>query len=366
MTEILAKEEPVTAEAVEVTSEPTQYPLEFTGTAEEYFRIWIVNTFLTIITLGIYAAWAKVRTRQYFYAHTRLAGQPFEYLADPKAILRGNLIIGGAFLLYTALGHYNPTLAGIIVILFYLFLPFLIYKTLRFYAHNSAFRNIRFRFLGNLKESYVIYMGLLALMPLTLGLIVPYWFFRQKKYFFEHIGFGTSLNSFDGKPGFFYRTYWEPVRILAYIGIGVYALFGKNYKSISKIIDYYMSYPPTVILMMCLFILIIMVGKIWIQQYIYGQLTNYCWQHSRLGDIRFESTLQVRELIWIRLTNIIAIICSFGIMIPWTKIRYTRYILEQLTVISQGSLDEFTGAATIEDSAIGDAATDIFDIEIGL
>ena len=189
MTEILAKEEPVTAEAIEISSEQTPYPLEFTGTAEEYFRIWIVNTFLTIITLGIYAAWAKVRTRQYFYAHTRLAGQPFEYLADPKAILRGNLIIGGGFLLYTALGHYNPILAGIIVILFYLFLPFLIYKTLRFYAHNSAFRNIRFRFLGTVGESYKIYLVFPFYITLTLGLIIPHWFFRQKKYFFDNFAF---------------------------------------------------------------------------------------------------------------------------------------------------------------------------------
>ncbi len=365
MTDILAKEEPVSAEAVvmaeaiEVPSQPTSYPLEFTGTAEEYFRIWIVNTFLTIITFGIYAAWAKVRTRQYFYTHTRLAGQPFEYLADPKAILRGNLIIGGAFLLYTALGHYNPTLAGIIVILFYLLLPFLIYKTLRFYAHNSAFRNIRFRFLGMLKESYIIYMGLIVLIPLTLGLIFPYWFFRQKKYFFEHIAFGTSLNSFDGKPGFFYGTYLTAsailIGVLAILGIGAYALFQNSHE--------YASLVPIIFLVVYPFLLI---GGVLIQQYIYAHLNNYCWEHSQLGTVRFESTLHAGELMWIRFSNIVAIICSVGLLIPWAKVRSTRYVLDHLMVITQGSLDEFTGAATAEDSAIGDVATDIFDIEIGL
>jgi len=33
----------------------------FHGTGREYFKIWIVNLVLTIATLGIYAAWAKVR-----------------------------------------------------------------------------------------------------------------------------------------------------------------------------------------------------------------------------------------------------------------------------------------------------------------
>ncbi len=30
----------------------------FTGNGGEYFRIWIVNLMLTIVTLGIYSAWA--------------------------------------------------------------------------------------------------------------------------------------------------------------------------------------------------------------------------------------------------------------------------------------------------------------------
>jgi len=35
--------------------------LRFTGTGGEYFRIWIVNLFLTVLTLGIYSAWTLLR-----------------------------------------------------------------------------------------------------------------------------------------------------------------------------------------------------------------------------------------------------------------------------------------------------------------
>jgi uncharacterized membrane protein YjgN (DUF898 family) len=35
-------------------------PFEFTGKAGEYFGIWIVNVSLTLLTLSIYSAWAKV------------------------------------------------------------------------------------------------------------------------------------------------------------------------------------------------------------------------------------------------------------------------------------------------------------------
>ena len=34
-------------------------PVEFNGQAFEYFKIWVVNIFLTIITLGIYSAWGE-------------------------------------------------------------------------------------------------------------------------------------------------------------------------------------------------------------------------------------------------------------------------------------------------------------------
>ena len=40
-------------------------PFRFTGTGGEYFRIWIVNVMLSVVTFGIYSAWAKARRLQY-------------------------------------------------------------------------------------------------------------------------------------------------------------------------------------------------------------------------------------------------------------------------------------------------------------
>lgn len=38
------------------------HPLEFTGSGGEYFRVWIVNVLLGILTLGFYTPWARRRT----------------------------------------------------------------------------------------------------------------------------------------------------------------------------------------------------------------------------------------------------------------------------------------------------------------
>src|SRR6202171_2582999 len=66
--------------------------LQFTGSGSEYFGIWIVNMLLTIVTLGIYSAWAKVRRLQYFYRHTEVAGSSFDFHGSPTSILVGRVI----------------------------------------------------------------------------------------------------------------------------------------------------------------------------------------------------------------------------------------------------------------------------------
>ena len=72
-------------------------PVVFTGKAGEYFGIWIVNLLLSIVTLGIYSAWAKVRRKKYFYNNTLIDGVGFDYHANPIAILKGRVI---AFVLF--------------------------------------------------------------------------------------------------------------------------------------------------------------------------------------------------------------------------------------------------------------------------
>src|SRR5712675_619419 len=69
---------------------PEQF--RFTGRVGEYFGIWITNLLLTIVTLGIYSAWAKVRRLQYFYRHAEVAGSSFDFHGSPTRILIGRVI----------------------------------------------------------------------------------------------------------------------------------------------------------------------------------------------------------------------------------------------------------------------------------
>src|ERR1051325_6661381 len=145
-----------------------RYPVEFTASAGEYFRIWIVNLALSIVTLGIYSAWAKVRKRRYFYSHTRIDGEGCEYLANPVAILKGRLIAFALFGVFYAVSHFAPLYQWILWIPLAIAAPWLMVRSLAFNAYNTAYRNIRLRFHGTYKECLRLVVGYGLLLLVTL------------------------------------------------------------------------------------------------------------------------------------------------------------------------------------------------------
>ncbi len=346
---------------------PKSYKLSFTGSAGEYFRIWIVNTFLSIITLGIYAAWAKVRNRQYFYAHTVMDDQSFDYLANPIAILKGNIVIGIGLLLYFLTQAYDPYYHLGLILVAWLVFPFLIYKSLRFFAYNSAYRNIRFRFRGTLKESYKTYFLIPLCIPFTLGILFPYWACSRKIYFFDNFSFGSMNNSFNGTP----RSFYEVFGMAVFMSLGAFfaMIIGMlmMYETAKSLFAFNAESPNQAMFLIpiCSYAILLVFSTL-IQQYVYARITNYCWRQSNLGTIQFKSTLQPKQLFKIRFTNILAIIFSAGLLIPWAKVRRTRYIYDNMTIISRKDLSTITAAAEKDENALGDVATDFFDVEIGI
>src|SRR2546425_152280 len=139
---------------------------EFTGTAAEYFRIWIVNLFFTLATLGIYSAWAKVRKRRYFYGSTRLDGDSFDYFASPKAILNGRIIAVAIFAIYALAGELYPQsryafwAAGVLAV------PgFALIASLTFKQYDGGI---------SLPESFAWLAWLLPVLPIYIGYAVSY------------------------------------------------------------------------------------------------------------------------------------------------------------------------------------------------
>ena len=98
-------------------------PFEFRGNGGEYFKIWIVNVLLTLITLGIYSAWATVRNNRYFYSNTFVDDVSFDYLAKPLQILKGRIIAVVLFALIVGVVTISPTIGALVYFKFALAAP---------------------------------------------------------------------------------------------------------------------------------------------------------------------------------------------------------------------------------------------------
>lgn len=158
------------------------YPIVFSGKAGEYFRIWIVNVLLSIVTLGVYSAWAKVRRKRYFYGSTALAGSSFEYHADPKRILVGRIIVLVMYIVWLGISNFTPIVGGLILLVFVCIAPpVIINKSLKFNAVNSSYRNLRFNYSASYKETFITFVVFGIITSFSFGLLVPYYIFRMKK-----------------------------------------------------------------------------------------------------------------------------------------------------------------------------------------
>lgn len=342
--------EPAAAAGVAPSAE-RRYPVEFTAGAGEYFRIWIVNLALTVVTLGIYSAWAKVRRRRYFYGHTRIDGEGFEYRADPVAILKGRLIAVAAIAVYYGAGHFAPQYQLLLWIPLLILGPWLLVRSLAFNAYNTAYRNVRFHFDGTYKGcmKVVAVYGWLVFF----GILYPYFKHRLIRFIAENHRYGTArFEAADFKKPFIgaYANAYGLGLVLAIVFFGLMFVATRE-KTPTLFV------PAAVLFYGGLFLIF---------AYIRARTTNAIWNAVRIGSVRFESELRARDLIWLYFSNLLAIAFTLGLAAPWAVVRAMRYRASKTTAIAAGPLDGFAQAEAQRVSVAGEEVADFFDIDIAL
>ena len=346
-------------------SNTKQYPMQFTGRGGEYFVIWIVNIALTLLTLGIYSAWAKVRTMRWFYGHTLLDNQTFTYLATPIQILKGRLIALAALVAYYAASFYSPMLAVALMVVFLLAMPWIVVSSLRFHARMSAYRGLRFDFTGSVGEAARIYIGLSLLLIPTLGLILPYLAYRQLKFIADNTVYGQTASRYQGTSKPFWGVYLFAL-VLMLLPIGMIALGLYQIAQMKAA-----GMPPeaamaaasaSIFAGAALFYLMALVAGAMIM----ARTANLFYNATTFGPVGFQSSQRARDLIWLYFSNLVMIALTLGIFIPWAKVRLARYSAGRLTVTGPENLSEFAAGQQQRSTATGAEMADLFDLNIGL
>ena len=279
--------------------------LSFHGAGGSLFGIHIVNVFLTIITLGIYYFWAKVRVRSYLLSQTEFAGDRFAYHGTGKELLVGFLkavlLIGIPFVLLR-LGidvvARGPIARAVGASLSYVaILAFLAFATIgarRYRLSRTSWRGVRFSFRGQLLEFLKLFVGGSLLSTITLGLYYPFFDTRRHGFLVSHSYFGSERFSFDGRGK---------------------DLFGRFLLTIL------LSLPT--------------LGLCWF--WFLARKQRYFWDHTAFGAARFRCTVTGGRLLALNLGNALVLVLTLGFGWPWVVVRNARFACRY--VVLEGSLD---------------------------
>ena len=337
--------------AVAKVAEPSdggeRYPFSFHGEGFEYFRIWIVNILLTIATLGIYSAWAKVRNGQYFYGHTEVAGSRFAYLAKPLTILKGRLIAVAVFVIYMLISELFPLVGAGLALLLVVVMPWIVIRSLRFSRRMTAWRNIRFGFDGSLGQAVIAFILWPLAGILSFGLLMPLALYKQTEFIISNTRYGTAHLRLDPCLKPYYLIFLKAAGIMLVAGALMFGL--------SSLL------PPLGVLTMLLAYLYLFV-------YVSVRSANLIFSNCSLrdGEFRFDCNWTDGSYFKLVLGNTLGMILTLGLFMPWAMVRIARYKAEHLQLAGSSDIDSFVAAEEEQVTALGEELGDVFDMEVGL
>ncbi len=357
---------------------PAEHRFRFHGTAEEFFRIWIVNTLLTLLTAGIFFSWAKVRRRRYLRGSTELMGHRFDYRADPRRLLVGHLLVAAFFVTYSLFGTVYPVLRWAALAVGVLVFPWVIVRSLAFNAHNTLYRGLRFRFQSSLTPATIVYL----LYPLALGAAVwfaikihpslavlvvavwyPLWNWAKRRFVVSGHRLGTAYFSCQPQARRFYTAYGFAGGILIAVGLLTALLLGFVVAAITKS---GVEADSSSWFIMVPLLAIYGIGWWLARAYIYSRLFNHVWNHTRLDEHRFVATMAPDRWLSLQLVNLFAIVGSLGLLYPWAVVRSLQYAASCLAFVPAGDIDSLSRLEASAGSATGDTAAEFAGFDFGL
>jgi len=366
--------------------------IEFTGSGSEYFRIWIVNLLLIIVTLGIYFPWAKVRRLRYFHGNTLVDGQAMDFHGSPIKMLKGYLLVGLLFGLYSVAGQFSAV-AGLIAFLIVAAIwPALLKSSMQFRLANTSWRGLRFSFKGSLADAYrailpifapgVFFVAANIGMPaaesgvepplwwvgLTLGVtlisvsVAPWLFWNFKRFQHDHYALASLQTTFAATRGSFYLLGLKAIAVSLLpiflfgilVAVAVPAMQRDGASAMIVIL-------PALGLLTFLFVFVVAMP------YITSRLQNLVWNGTSNRSIRFLSDLRFLPLLWLSVKNWFLIIITLGLYWPFAAIATARMRLQAVQAQTRDDPEELISRSkSHEGDAAGEAGGDLFGLDIGL
>ncbi|WP_396436107.1 YjgN family protein [Limnohabitans sp.] len=362
--------------------------LRFTGSGSEYFRIWIVNLLLTLLTLSLYWPFARARRMVYFHKNTLVGSDALGFHADPWKMFRGYLLVlvlGGT---YSAVSTFVPELAWLPLLVLAVLWPVLWRSSLMFRLRNTSWRGVRFEFEGSLRGAYGVMLplfipilvlvaaGALAEAPevaqatwlkslLVLAVITALVFFlvfpwlMARMHAFQHSGYvftaqrtALAQGKITGPLYLIGLKLTGMVLALSLVAGGIAALLG-------------FGAGPLVVF--GVFGLIYLAFPLVLLPYFKTRVQNLLWGNTRSEQLIIHSKLRFRDMFMVNLENWLLIVLTLGLYWPFAAVRSARVRLEAMAIEVHGDVNSWVANAPQQQAGVlGDAAGDFFGVDMGL
>ncbi|MFN4119561.1 YjgN family protein [Acidovorax sp.] len=395
------------------------YPLEFTGTGGEYFRVWIVNVLLSIVTLGIYTPWARRRTAQYFYSHTLVAGSPLEFTAQQRRMVVGFVLLMLITIAYNIAANTGQDLAvGLFLLVGAVLSPFIWASAMRFRLGATRWRGLRLQFTASWKEVYIASWPVFAIALIWFGVFYGLQVLSpelaQALEAVEEEGEKMPMPSFTPAMG-------GLVALGVVLTLLCFIRLEFNYKSLLVLkaqvgaergrwkpvyMDFVKIWLATVLVFILSVVLLFLVGTLlaggtmalgaglgnklgmWVfvlifvaivggvaflflasapaRAYREARMFQLMWDNTGVSHVaRFKCHLRTSSYVWLRIKNLLLTVITLGFYRPFARISEYRMKCESVTLHVKGGVDQVAGAMVRQQQGgLGDALADAAGLDL--
>jgi uncharacterized membrane protein YjgN (DUF898 family) len=379
------------SEAAAPAARAHRLALRFGGSGSEYFRIWIVNLLLTVLTVGLYYPFAKVRRLRYFYGNTTLGGDEFDFHGNPWRMLRGFLLMAALVGAYALASNASPWAALVALLLMAAIWPALFRASMQFRLANTSWRGLRFQFLGTTAGAYralmpaqvalLLYLGGVAFMSaatqegpraerevpamavwaagigaVLVTLLAPWFWWLIKRYQHNHYSLGPLRSELQTRPRSFYGVFLRAAGVALMFLVPLIAVLATT------------KVTPTGI-----FWTIVMTGVLYVAglavvgSFFSGRLQDLVWSRTRGPGLRFDSRVPLAALMRLTAKNWLLIALTLGLYLPFARVARAKLLIESVTVTTLHPPAALTAALRgMGGDAAGDASGDLLGLDIGL
>lgn len=388
------------------------YRLRFSGTGGEYFRVWIVNVLLSIVTLGLYTPWARRRTARWFYDHTLIASSPLEFTAPLRKMVFSFILFALLYLAYQIAAETGQdTMVLFFIVAAAALAPYIWGSAMRFRLASTRWRGLQLHFAAGWKDVYLaswpIFVMAALWIAISFGLEMlaadlgapavrkprgvqfpvvspPMWGlialgvvvsllciirveFNYKSLLVLRAGIGKQRGRWKPVYSDFVRIWGATIAVLL-AGIALILALGAGALYTLQTL-FSNARGPAMFVLILVTVLVIFVGLILVsapaRAYREARMFKLIWSNVGLSQIaRFKCDLRHWPFVRLRLKNLLLTLLTLGFYRPFARVSEYRMKADSVTLHVKGSLDQLVGDLVQQQEGLGDALADAAGLDI--